>query len=321
MNRVIYFLEVALILLGCEKGELPIEPHRPGNVKINQVVMMSDYRNQLFYDLGTNNIVRQNIKTEWDLGFESSEEGWHIILNSALGGSVAHIENTNFDQITSSENLVWNWDAHSGNLDSTAFGDYRNTSKVYVLNRGYDHLGTYLGYRKIKITEVTSGKYKFRIANLDNTDDISITLDKDTSTNFTAFSFNTNSSFSFEPQKKDWDLLFTQYIHIFKEPVLTPYLVTGVLLNRIGVMIAIDTINDFTAITKDNIQAYEFKSGLNSIGYDWKRYDHETGIYLTLSDKTYIIKDHERKYYKLHFIDFYDKFGTKGAPKFEVQEL
>ena len=27
------------------------------------------------------------------------------------------------------------------------------------------------------------------------------------------------------------------------------------------------------------------------------------------------------KYYKLHFIDFYNNLGEKGYPKFEIQEL
>jgi hypothetical protein len=57
------------------------------------------------------------------------------------------------------------------------------------------------------------------------------------------------------------------------------------------------------------------------VGYNWKEYDLNAGEYTVLSNINYIIQDNNNKYYKLHFIDFYNTQGEKGYPKFEVQEL
>ena len=107
----------------CEKEEIPISPHSPGNIQTNQIELGTDYRFQTFYDLGSNSIVSNNLKTEWDLGFESGIDGYHIILNSSTYSSLAYVDNVSFYDTISTSNLTWNWDNPDGNLDSTAFGD------------------------------------------------------------------------------------------------------------------------------------------------------------------------------------------------------
>jgi hypothetical protein len=57
------------------------------------------------------------------------------------------------------------------------------------------------------------------------------------------------------------------------------------------------------------------------VGYNWKEYDLSAGEYTVFSNINYIIQDKNDKYYKLHFIDFYNNLGEKGYPKFEIQEL
>ena len=323
MKKAFYLLYstfLILIFASCEKEELPIPAHDPGDVITVQLEMMPDYRYQLFYDLETNTIVSQNLKTDWDLGFEASESGWHVVLNTSRGGAAAKTGTTDFSAVTSSAGAIWQWDVHSGNLDSTAIGDHRGTEEVYIIDRGYDHLGNHTGYRKIIIQEVTNTSYIIRFAQLDGTGDATISIAKDTTLNFIAFSFNTNSTAPIEPPKTDWDLLFTQYVHIFDDPP-TPYLVTGVLINRHNVQVAVDNQKDFAEITYDNIQNYTFTTAINAIGYDWKTYDYTSGTFTVSPEKNYIIKTTEGIYYKLHFIDFYNETGDKGAPKFEMQKM
>ena len=68
-------------------------------------------------------------------------------------------------------------------------------------------------------------------------------------------------------------------------------------------------------------ESYSFSNNINTIGYDWKEYSFSSGSYTIFTDKNYIIKSTEGKYFKFHFIDFYDALGTKGTPIFEFQEL
>jgi hypothetical protein len=121
--------------------------------------------------------------------------------------------------------------------------------------------------------------------------------------------------------KEEWDIQFTQYTHIFEGNPPTPYLVSGALSNRYMVDVAEVFDKDFSEITLEDATIYPFSKDINTIGYDWKEYSFNSGGYSIFSDKNYLIKTAEGKYYKFHFIDFYDASGNKGTPTFEFQEL
>jgi hypothetical protein len=57
------------------------------------------------------------------------------------------------------------------------------------------------------------------------------------------------------------------------------------------------------------------------IGYNWKSYDMNAGEYSINTNLNYILNDKDGRYFKLHFIDYYNSSGDKGYPKFEIQEL
>ena len=63
-------------LTACDPGELPVPAHDPGDVITRQVEMGANYQQQMFYDLGTDQLVSSNAKEIWDLGFEASADGW-----------------------------------------------------------------------------------------------------------------------------------------------------------------------------------------------------------------------------------------------------
>ena len=140
------------------------------------------------------------------------------------------------------------------------------------------------------------------------------------SIHFQAFSFNSHSAVDIEPEKTSWDLLFTQYTHVFQNPTM-PYLVTGVLLNRHETSCAEDDLTSFDDINLENVTDFDFITDLNTIGYDWKSYDGGSGQFTIVADRNYIINDNIGVYYKLRFIDYYNDLGEKGAPKFEIQSL
>jgi hypothetical protein len=309
---------ISVILFSCEKEELPVPAHESGDVITNSVKMESDYRYQLYFDLETNTMVKQNLKTDWDLGFETTEIGSKVILNGAKYMKAASTTTTNFGSIYDTTGYIFNIDMPSGSIDSTAIGNW-TVNSVYIIDRGFNEVGTHLGFSKIEFLAITTTEFNIHFSNLDGTNDVSMNVQKNENYNFTFISLS-GSTKSIEPPKEDWDISFTQYTHYYYNDQTT-YLVTGCLVNRNKVEIAPVFNKNFSEISLNDINNYTFSKNINIIGFDWKEYGFSTGSYTIFSEKNYIIKSTEGKYYKLHFIDFYDSLGEKGTPTFEFQEL
>lgn len=321
MKKLNYFwsIIIAVGFISCEKDELAVPKHNSGDVTTASANMNSDYKYQLYYNLETNTIVGQNLKTAWDLGFETSEDGYRIILNSSKAMFAFDTDQTNFESVTDTTGFMSGrkWDAASGNLDSTALGDWRGSNHIYILDRGYNESGTKLGFVKFQILSVEDHGYSVRYAQLDGTNEFMLDIEKDEDYNFTFLSMNSNSVVSIEPPKDKWDLVITQYI----ESLSTPYLVTGILLNRYNTSATMDSISAFTDITYGTAIACSLSTDINTIGYDWKKYDYDAGSFIIYPHMNYIINDQKGFYYKFHLIDFYDQAGNKGNPKWEYQKL
>lgn len=307
-----------LIVVGCEKEELPIEPHATGDVTENQVEMGSDYRNQLFYDIETNTVVSSNEKTLWDIAFESAPNGKHIILNTAKGMAVHHSE-LSYAELLSEDDMEWQYDAHSGNIDSTAF-DTIIFNQLYLVDRGYDWAGTHLGFTKIYITDSDASTYSIAFGDISSTSPNTAVIEKRNDNLFTYFSFDTGAEIV-APANEEFDLIFTQYTYLFTDPI-TPYIVSGIILNRYNTK-AIEWQGEesFESIDYDDIAGINFTDDIEIIGYDWKWYDFDQGLYVVDPNQTFIIQTAEGYFYKFHFIDFYNESGIKGYPKFEFVQL
>ena len=117
---------------------------------------------------------------------------------------------------------------------------------------------------------------------------------------------NGETPLNLEPHREDYDLLFTPYTAILNTSAgeKYPYLVTGALLNPNQVIAALDTNVNFDDFKLEDVDNMLFSNMQNTIGYKWKWYDFDAGIYAVLSHYTYIIRDVEGYYYKLRFIGF-----------------
>ena len=60
MNKYLYL--IFLMFFSCQMGEIPIDPHDSGSIIVDQF-RLSDYRNQVFYNLDNYEEISQNIKT------------------------------------------------------------------------------------------------------------------------------------------------------------------------------------------------------------------------------------------------------------------
>lgn len=309
-------------LTSCLKEETPIPYPQPGKMETVQIVIGYPYNNQVYYNCEHNQIVSSNTKFEWDLAFECAQNGYHVLVNNALGMLVVNMGNVAFTSVTSTSGVSWVWDAPSGNLDSTAIGDWQNTNNVYIIDRQYDENGNHQGYYKLQLQSVTQNSYTFRYAQLNGNNDNTITINKDVNLNFIHFSFKNGGEIkAVEPEKNSWDLLFTNHHHKFDNLPL-PFVLTQVLTNKHnGVLVAEDNNGIFLDITLKDTANYTFTNYWNEIGHDWKIRNSNDNSFTIDNKKSYIVKTTSGLFYKIRFIDFYNQYGQKGYPTFEIQKL
>ncbi len=299
-----------ILLTSCFKEDEKITPHDPGDVETVTIELTKDYRYQVYYDLGTSTVISTNLKKEWDLGFDCSEDGWKIILNTSNFMVAAATGLDDFYAPIDTAGYTWKFDASSGNPDSLAFGSWVEfqapdsakiySNEIYVIDRGYDEAGNLRGLRKIVFMEVTDSTYSIRYASLDGSNENTFTILKNPSVNYACFSFDEGGKqLSLEPPKEDWDLLFTQYTTLLytDEGDPYPYLLTGALSNPYGVQVAQDTLYDFSSIDQDIASSLLYSTALDEIGYDWKDVvgDVSTGnvSYVIIEGLNYVLLDRE----------------------------
>lgn len=322
MKAVLVCLGCLLFMSSCLKKELPVAPHDPGNVLTATVNMDADYKWQVYFNLQTNTIVGKNLKTIWDIGLETSKDGFHVVLNTSKSMFALNTGKQQFSAVsftdTNGFSAKKHWDNPDGNVDSTAFGDWRSANDVFIVDRGFNEKGQSLGWTKIQLLSVTDSSFQVRYGALNGSTDTTLTVAKDSTYNFAFLSFD-NGIVQVEPPKAAWDLVFTQYTHIYTDLGNMPYLVTGCLLNRYNTLAAADSVSGFAAISYNSLGNYTLTPAINTIGFLWKTFNGST--YTVNVNHSYIIKDQKGYFYRLHFIDFYDNTGVKGNPKWEYQQL
>ena len=311
---------IAVLLSSCLKEELPIPKREAGELTVGEVSMGANYEYQIYFDFSANQMTGNISKNIWDLGFETGDEGSHVITNTSRNMMVYTTDKTNLSDISSEVQYTNDpkFDNANGNLDSTGIGNWED-GFVRIINMGYSSTGNELGFYKLKIHEVTPTTYTFEFANVESTTSSTRTILKREGYNFTYYSMISDLEEDVSPKTQDWDIVFTQYIHQFYEPVVTPYLVTGCISNRIETKVGLVTEVDFDAIDLAYAEGVELSENTNTIGFSWKTLVGEG--YEINTEMTYVIQDYEGIYYKMRFIDFYSETGEKGNPVWEFVEL
>jgi len=337
MLRIFISLIIVLatvLVSSCFKEDEVIMPHEPGNYITDTIAMTETYQNQVYYNLYDSSVAGLNIRSVWDLGFESSPNGWIVILNSSCFMKSAYLDGQVFGAPSDTTGVTWLFNPSDGSADSLAIGkwftvngaDTVGTNRVLLIDRGVDVKGNSRGFRQLVIDSLSFGIYYFRIAAFDGSNQQSYSISKKSDVNHVLFSISAPSTVVTEPAKTQWDLLFTQYTTLLFTDVgeAYPYLVTGVLLNPTLVVVAIDSITPFENITFESAQSMDFSKEADKIGYLWKSYDFTGGSYTVDSKIIYVIRDTKGFFYKLRFKDFYKLLNNrlrKGYPSFEYQKL
>ncbi len=309
----------------CIPEEIAVAPHPLGDATLRSLSIGADYQKQVFFNIEKNEIVAENLKSDWDLAFDCSDSTDCVLLNQAkfMSAWKSNAQDLNNLQDTIGFDRYKKTDATNRSKDSLAFGNFRKSGadKVFVVFLGYDKNGDPIGYKKVKFTISANKKYALQYSNLDNSNPQTTQIDVNTNFNFVYFSFKTNRLVPVEPEKTSWDFSVTQYVHQFYEPYQA-YLVTGILLNPYQTQAAVDSSGamKFENYGRTEVLKMPYEPRTNMIGYNWKVLG-ANNRYFIAPNYLYFVKTSKGYFYKMRFVSFYDDQGAKGAPKFEFQRL
>lgn len=334
MRKFIFFGLIFLsigLLCSCFKDDERITPHQPGNFLNDTARLTDSYKYQVYYNLNLNQEVSSQLKTLWDLGFENSTSGWKVILNSSCFMKSAFLDGQTIGSAVDTTGAKWIFNPSDGSADSLAIGnwfkiidnDTIGNNRLLLIDRGMDENGISRGYNQLVLDSLKNGVFYFRMAAYNGNNVKSYSVRKSGLQNYMLFSISKPDNLIVEPEQNNWDLLFTQYTTLLftdaGDPY--PYLVTGVILNKKGVEVAVDSVHYFNEITFGMAQELSFKSQSDEIGYSWKIYDFDAGTYAVKSNVNYIIKGVNGYLYKFRFLGFTNKKLEKGYISFEYQRL
>jgi Secretion system C-terminal sorting domain len=156
-------------------------------------------------------------------------------------------------------------------------------------------------FAKFQIENLVVNDYKFRIANLDGSNEVEavITKDKGVSGKLLYFSFDSGKV----SMPTDYDLVFQRY----RTPVpvgdgsFLDYNVTGVLLAPGVEAVVVDGVDPLTVT--EATYADKYSKNISTIGYEWKSFDLNAGWSMDV-DRTQFVKARNGNKYQITFYDY-----------------
>ncbi len=283
----------------------------------DSITMTPGYAEDVFYSL-ENGTVLSVVRANWDIAFYTSSMSSGIITNGGSGillyaypkadtSGWATVDTggiSNWTELNNSEEI---WEEGAFGQNETGHPDYGwGVYNTVTHNLTGDSLfiiklinGT---YKKIWIVEKQSAAniYTFRYANVDGSNDTTISLDcsQYPDKNFVYYSIENNTTLDREPLADSWDFVFTKYTAT--QPSGGFYNVTGVLTNNEVGIIRRDSVD--ASIT--SWEGVPFEDNISTIGFNWKYFDMGTFKYVVDDSLVFFVKNLDGNVYKLTFTGF-----------------
>ena len=340
MTRLIFATLFSFFALtSCFREDVLLPPYQSDPTVRQETIPLAEedpivgvvFKNQVFFNL-ENGLTWTVKRDSWDLAFETNPNGFHVTLNSANYMQAANAGSVAFGTVWLEEdmpNFEFDFDASSGNLDSTIIGEWLDRESglshkdVFLINRGFNGRLEERGYLKLQFQRLKNDTISFIYSDLNGENErAGEVYIGDQTSNFVYFSFESNDVVRVEPPKEDWDLVFTYYSYRYPDGI--PYWLTGALTNRHKVRSAEvrDSAMVFENISLNDTSQFRFTRNIDEIGFDWKQYLFgPPARYVVYSGRIFIVQDTRGIYYKLRFLDFYNAEGQRGFPTFEFAEL
>jgi len=286
---------------------------------LKTVIMKPSYSDQVFVSL-SGGVIKNTPIADWDLGFEIKNISSSILVNEGKGAELYYIPNSSESTFaetlkaadlttwerTINSTIDWSMGAFNRGFDyntgNFGWGEYNVGSHTVTGNSVFVVKFLDNSMKKVFITALAAGKYLFKYANLDGTDEVSGEVNKAdfSGRNFGYYSFSAKKSVDIEPQSSAWDIVFGKYVDYTKDMSgnTVPYVVAGIRSNfQTAVAKIADGANQSTAPEEST-----YSAEINTIGYTWKTF---TGTAWSIDKTTaYFVKTQENKIFKLVFQDF-----------------
>lgn len=325
MKNYIYHLFFVLILFSsCFKEDEPVVLPPPGDGIVTTYNLGTNYEKVIWLQLSTGNYVEASY-LDWDLAFQSHRDSFFVILNGGKNIFSYNSNDTVFNFPFSADTIKWQYDNPSGSRDSLAIGkwfeDSKSKNQVYLLDMGGNNTNT--KYIRFRVLSANALEYVVEFSYANGEQYHKVTVPKKVDRNYVYLNLITAQAMpEWEPPMDSWDLVFTQYRHIYYDmnPIV-PYLVRGVLLNPGYTQGAKIKKSDYADLNLEKVENTPLIFKQDLIGFDWKYFDLNNGIYSVEEDLYYLIKTSNGFWFKLRFIDYYGQDGSKGVPTFEYQGL
>jgi len=312
MMKRLAMVSLAFALVGCIEYELPVEARPAGEAEVHTASIGNSYEQRIFYSLVDRAIVASHSKMDWCLRLEPRQDGVDAVLNSSRTMRLARTGLTAFrtnwidDEVDA---LPWRLDAPNGfPTDSTE--RVLQMGEVVLINLGYGLENDLLGRCQVQLIAMDTESCQLRVANLDGTAEATIFIPWNPDGPHGYVSLLEQAARDLEPPSDMWELLLTQYSELLEGDF--PYQVTGILTPSQRV-----TVYDYSDYSWDealarNWSTDEFTADWNAIGYDWKYFDLNEGVYSIDPNRIFGVRTSEGREFQLRILDFYDEIGNKG---------
>jgi len=309
---------------------------------------------QVYIDLGGKAMYPVQ-RDSWDLAFYSGND-FRVKLNGSIYMAASSLSATDIDKVKESDvtgikgqvqigtfdpaNVAF-IDNPSGYLNETAIKEVKINdidNKVYLVNLGFKPgsndvakgsvsvTGDARGWKKIRIIRQNNG-YLLQYANLNESSHKEVFIDKNTSYNFTFFSFDSNKVVDVEPTSKKWDLNFTVFTNTVDQQGdpkgsygYSDFIVNnryaGVSAYKVVVPAKDKTMYKSFSLADVDMKALELD--LRTIGGTWRDVANDKKLF---NNVFYVIKDAKGNFYKMRVLSFMNEKGERGYPKFEYSLL
>jgi hypothetical protein len=319
MRNGIITMVSAFLLAGCFEKDEPIAPFPRGEVEVISLEVGPKYTNQLFYSFAQNAVVKTVARNSWDISFSTKIGNNTIYMNTGNSIYGALTDKDQVSDVHDTVGLKFKWDWSNGRDDSTVLYDWEKYNKVAVINLGYDLDNVHQGYVKVKFA-MRNDSLVLHYGFVGQRSERTAVIGKDEMYNRVYFSFVVGKQVDIEPVKTAYDLIFRQYIYYFTVEDLS-YSVLGALYNPSNTRVLSIMDKNFSEIALSDTLKYAFNPNHDVVGYDWKFFNIDQGVYIVYPEKNYIIQSAEGFFYKFHFVDFYNTSGERGYPKMEFKLL
>ncbi len=324
------FIGLSMILALGAQAQVGVE-------KSDSIEMGDGYVNDVYYSL-LDGAKETEANTNWHIAFRTGGQTDGIRINSATGTGAANANTsvyvypngkiTDWASFDSAGCLGWqklensdeSWEVGAFNTTAGQFPDFgwgTYNMSTHVVSGDSIYFITFMNngvteYRKLYIDDKTSGNWTFTYADLDGSNEQTVTLKSSdySGKNYIYYNLSTNTALDREPAA--WDFVSTRYNAL---QVTGTYAgATGILTN-IGVWVAKAEGKDADDLELADSTADGFSDLINTIGYGWKHYEFggQGVTWHTEDSLAYFIQDQGGILWKVVFTDFTGSTGGKSV--------